>query len=167
MIFAFFITKEIEVHAYPHQFVKTRFCRVWSNRDMSLFSLLAYFTSVCQGKSTKDPEKCSLIEESIWETIFHALGIVFKLFRGAFVHFLWWKHVFRDNFPIFPAFSICQNTFPSQKYGKCDGNLFWQIVIMPKAMGTRFQQWLLLYHIKSNFFVHFSSFWYLWASYEY
>ena len=52
------------------------------------FQFSAYFTSVCQGKSTKAPEKCSPIGESLWGTIFHALGKVFRLFRGVFVQFL-------------------------------------------------------------------------------
>ena len=61
------------------------------------------------------------------------------------MQFLRWERVFRDNFPVFPAFSIRQNTFPSPKSGKSDGNGFWQIVIMPKAMGTWFQQRLFLH----------------------
>ena len=61
------------------------------------------------------------------------------------MQFLRWERVFRDNFPVFPAFSIRQNTFPSPKSGKSDGFVFWQIVIMPKAMGTWFQQRLFLH----------------------
>ena len=102
---------------------------------------MAYFTSVCQGKSTKAPDKCSPIGELLWGTIFHALGMIFRLFRGIFVRFWRWDRVFRGLFPIFPAFSIRQNAFPSQKSGKSDGNAFFQIVIMPKATGTRFRRW--------------------------
>ena len=72
------------------------------------------------------------------------------------MHFLRWERVFRDNFPVFPAFSICQNTFPSPKSGKSDRNVFWQIVIMPKAMGTWFHQRLLLL-FKLSIFCHFSA----------
>ena len=74
------------------------------------------------------------------------------------MQFLRWERVFRDNFPVFPAFSIRQNTFPSQKSGKSDGNVFWQIAIMPKAMGTWFQQRLLLPYKKIHFLINFRFF---------
>ena len=79
--------------------------------------------------------------KALWGTIFHALGMAFRLVRGIFVDFWRWNRVFRDIFPIFPAFSICQNTFPLPKSGKSDGNVFWQIVIMPKPTGTCFERW--------------------------
>ena len=111
------------------------------------FLFLAYFTSVCQGKSTKAHKKCSPMGEALWRTIFHVLGMVFRQFRVFCI--VCFDLVFKG---LFPAFSIRQNTFPSQKSGKSDGNVFVQIVILPKAIGTWFQP-RLLFHNKKNPFI--------------
>ena len=146
-----------------YKFVKTPFPCIWSNRDMSLFSFWPISPQFCIVKSTKASEKWSHMGEGLGGPLFHALGMVFRLFWGIFVNFVQWEGVFKGLFATFPAFSICQNTFPLQKSGKFNGKVFWQIVIKPKAMGRWFQQRLLLHHIKSNLLVNFSSFWCLWA----
>ena len=60
------------------------------------------------------------------------------------MHFLRWDCVFRGLFPAFPAFSLCQNKFPSQKSGQSDGNVFWQTVIMPKQWERGFNEGLCI-----------------------
>ena len=119
---------------YQHQFVKTPFPCIWSNRDMSLFSFWPISPQFCIVKSTKASEKWSHMGEGLGGPLFHALGMVFRLFWGIFVIFLQWEGVFKGLFATFPAFSIRQNTFPLQKSGKFNGKVFWQIVIKPKAM---------------------------------
>ena len=149
----------LQLISYQYQFVKTSFPCIYSNRDMSLFSFFVYFTSVCIVKFTQSLCKVVIHGRGTWRPLFHALGMVFRLFWGGFVHFLRWEGVFRDLFPIFPAFSLRQNPFPSQENGKFNGKGFWRSVIKPKAMGRGFQKGLLLNYIISNFLVNFSSFW--------
>ena len=69
----------------------------------------------------------------------------FRLFRG-FLCIFRDETLFSKVFPVLSAFSIRQNMFPSQKSGKGNGNLYWQIVILPKAIETWFQHRLWLHY---------------------
>ena len=68
--------------SYQYQFVKTPFPRIWSNRDMSLFSFWPISPQFCIVKSTKASEKWSHMGEGLGGPLFHALGMVFRLFWG-------------------------------------------------------------------------------------
>ena len=72
-------------NSYQHQFVKTPFARIWSNRDMSLFSFLSISPQFAYQSSHKASEMWSHMGEGLKGTILHALDMVFRLFWG----FLW------------------------------------------------------------------------------
>ena len=76
-------------NTFPSRLIKQRY---------GPFQFLAYLTTVCQGKSTKALEKCSPIRESLWGNIFHALGMVFRLFRDIFVYFFAMRPCFQRPF---------------------------------------------------------------------
>ena len=82
---------------FQHQFVKTPFPCIWSNRDMSLFSFWPISPQFCIVKSTKASEKWSHMGEGLWGPLFHALGMVFILF-GSFLRFFCNEKAFSKAF---------------------------------------------------------------------
>ena len=69
---------------YQHQFVKTPFPRIWSNRDMSLFSFWPISPQFCIVKSTKASEKWSHMGEGLGDP-FSMLQAWFLDYSGAFM----------------------------------------------------------------------------------
>ena len=133
---------------------------------MSLFSFLSISPQFAYQSSHIASEKWSHMGEGLKGTILHALDMVLGYF-GAFCEFFAMKSCFQRPFSSISCIFNSSKHLPIAKKWQFQPEGVLTNCNLAKSDGKVFSQRLMLHNQKSNFLVNFSSFWYLWASYEY
>ena len=107
---------------FPLLLVKLR------NTALKFLVHFSWVSQVCLAKYPKPHEKWLPIGQGIWGSISHPSAMLWRPLGIVFCKFCNQKGFSEAYSSVFTAFTNCQNPFPLQKSGKCNGKGFWPFV---------------------------------------
>ena len=142
---------------YQHQFVKTRFRRVWSNRDMGLFSFWPISPQFAK-ESPPKPLKSVPPSGSHFGGPFSMLQVWFLDYLGAFLCIFCDENVFSETiFQYFLHFQFVKTRSRRKKVAKATGTCFDKLQSCQKRWERGFNKGFC-FLTKIHFLIDFRSF---------